>query len=78
MADNVAVSLLTLPAELIYRILDEIDILTIEISVRNVCTQLRVITDKYRQYQVIFNFIIDSIIRVLVVGASSDRRHSIH
>jgi hypothetical protein len=65
MTDNVAVSLLTLPIELIYRIMDDIDILAIEISVRNVCTRLNVIADKYRQYQVTFDFIIDSIIQVL-------------
>jgi hypothetical protein len=56
MADNVTLSLLTIPTELIYHILDEIDILTIEISVRNVCTQLRMIVNKYRQCQVISNF----------------------
>jgi hypothetical protein len=65
MTDNVAVSLLTLPIELIYRIMDDIDILAIEISVRNVCTRLKVIAHKYRQYQVTFDFIIDSIIQVL-------------
>ena len=54
MSDNVAVSLLVLPIELLYRIMDAIDILTIEISLRNVCTRLRAVTDTYRQCQVYF------------------------
>lgn len=53
-SDIVSVSLLSLPIELIYRIMDEIDILTIEISWQNVCTRLRVVTDTYRQCQVDF------------------------
>ena len=54
MSDNADGPLLALPIELIYRILDCIDILTIEISVRNVCTRLRAITDTYRLCQVRF------------------------
>jgi len=61
MSESVSVSLSTLPVEIIYRILDYIDILTIEISLRNVCTRLKAITDAYRQYQVNFHFIINSI-----------------
>ncbi len=61
MSHSVTVSLSTLPVEIIYRILDYIDILTIEISLRNVCTRLKAITDAYRQYQVNFHFIINSV-----------------
>lgn len=53
MADIVDSPLLGLPIELIYRILDWVDILTIEISVRNVCTRLRALIDTYRLFQVI-------------------------
>ncbi len=56
MTDNVDASLLTLPIELIYRILDNVDILTIEISFQNVCTRLKAITDTYWQYHVNFDF----------------------
>lgn len=52
MSDSVGAFLLALPIELIYRIMDDLDILTIEISLRNVCTRLKVITDTYRQHQV--------------------------
>lgn len=54
MTDDITISLLTLPIEIVYRILDDVDILTIEISVRNVSTRLRAITDTYRQYPVKF------------------------
>ena len=45
-------SLLTLPVELVYRVLDNLDELTILLSVRDVCTRLNSITDKYHRYQV--------------------------
>jgi len=45
-------SLATLPVELIYRILDNLDELTILLSVRDVCTRLNAITDTYYRYQV--------------------------
>ncbi len=61
MSDNVTASLLTLPAELIYRILDNVDILTIEVSFQNVCTRLKAVTDTYRQYPVNFDFIMNSV-----------------
>jgi hypothetical protein len=37
MSDKVTISLHTLPVELIYRILDNLDQLTILLSVRNIC-----------------------------------------
>ena len=52
MADKVTLSLLTLPIELVYRILDNLDELTILISARNVCTRLNLIIDTYHRYKV--------------------------
>jgi hypothetical protein len=52
MSDTIAPSLLTLPVELLFRIFDDLDELTIFIYVRNVCTQLKAITDAYLHYQV--------------------------
>ncbi len=46
-------SLHTLPVELVYRILDHLDVLTILLSCRNVCKRLDDITDNYHRYQVI-------------------------
>ncbi len=51
-------SLLTLPVEMIYRILDNLDNKTIILSCRDVCERLNTIVDSYRRYQVIFDFII--------------------
>ena len=45
-------SLLTLPVELVYQILDHLDELTILFSVRDVCSRLNLITNTYRRYQV--------------------------
>jgi hypothetical protein len=45
-------SLLTIPVELVYRILDNLDQRTLLLSVRNVCTRLNLITDKYHRYKV--------------------------
>jgi hypothetical protein len=50
-------SLHTIPVELVYRILDNLEELTILLSLRNVCTRLNAITDTYHRYQVSFNFI---------------------
>lgn len=61
MSDSVDAYLLALPIELIYRILDCIDILTIEISVRNVCTRLRAIIDTYRLCQVSFSMVVETL-----------------
>lgn len=52
-------SLHTLPAELIYQILDHLDPITILLSCRNVCLRLNAIIDTYRRYQVIFALIVN-------------------
>ena len=44
--------LLSLPIELIYRILDRLEPFDILISVRDVCTRLDAITDTYGRYLV--------------------------
>lgn len=45
-------SLLALPVELIYRILDNLRPSDIILSVRNVCQRLDAVTDTYHPYQV--------------------------
>jgi hypothetical protein len=55
-------SLHTLPVELVYRILDNLEELTILLSLRNVCTRLNDITDTYQRYQVNFNFILKFVV----------------
>ena len=45
-------SLHTLPIELVYRILDNLNEKTIILSARNVCTRLNTIIDAYHRYQV--------------------------
>jgi hypothetical protein len=49
------ISLLTLPAELLYRICDFLDTETILFSFRNVCKQLHAITNTYNQYKIYFH-----------------------
>jgi hypothetical protein len=44
-------SLHTLPVELVYNILDEMDVLTIFLSLRNVCLRLNTVIDSYKRYQ---------------------------
>lgn len=51
-------SLETLPVDLVYCILDHLEVLTILLSCRDVCTRLNHVIDTYRRYKVIFNFII--------------------
>ncbi|CAF1527679.1 unnamed protein product, partial [Adineta steineri] len=51
MTEKVHLSLLTLPVEIVYRILDNLDDFTILCSVRNVCRRLNAITDAYHRYQ---------------------------
>jgi len=46
--------LLTLPVKLLYRILDNLDQLTILLSLRNVCIRVNTIIDTYHRYQVNF------------------------
>lgn len=45
-------SLLTLPVELVYQILDNLDEITILFSMRDVCSRLNLITSSYHRYQV--------------------------
>jgi hypothetical protein len=47
-------SFVTLPVELIHYILDNLDILTILISFRNVCKRFNDIVDNYHRYKVSF------------------------
>ena len=54
MSREVRSSLVAISVELVYRILDHLDELTILYSVRNVCQRLNAITDAYNRYQVIF------------------------
>jgi hypothetical protein len=61
MFSNITASLLTLPIELVYRILDELDQLTILLSLRNVCMRLNTITDTYYRYQVNFRSVLKSV-----------------
>ena len=58
--NKITPSLLKLTVELVYRILDNLDQLTILLSLRNVCTRLNVITDTYHRYQVNVSFILKS------------------
>jgi hypothetical protein len=60
MSNNIIPPFLTLPVELVYRILDKLNQLTILLSVRNVCARLNVITDTYYRYQVNLSFIFKS------------------
>jgi hypothetical protein len=52
MSDKIKPSFTALPVELVYRILDKLDTLTIFVSCRNVCTRLDMIVDTYRRYKV--------------------------
>lgn len=52
MSNNTALSLLDLPIELIFRILDRLAPVTLLLSVRNVCKRLDQTTDVYHPYQV--------------------------
>jgi hypothetical protein len=60
MSTQMAVSLHTLPVELVYRILDNLDNKTIFLSCHNVCARLNDIIDTHHRYQVIFDFIMNS------------------
>ena len=52
MNETMQPSLLALPIELTYRILDQLKQVDILLSVRNVCTRLNAIVDTYHRYQV--------------------------
>ena len=54
MSSNTTSSLIVLPIELIYRILDHLQLKDIFLSARNVCQRLDSITDTYHRYQVNF------------------------
>jgi hypothetical protein len=54
MLNKMTPSILTLPVELVYRSLDNLEQLAILLSVRDVCTRLNTITDTYYRYQVNF------------------------
>ncbi|CAF3896909.1 unnamed protein product, partial [Rotaria sp. Silwood1] len=51
MDDKTPATLLTLPVDIVYHILDKLDDLTIIWSVRNVCERLNIIIDTYHRYQ---------------------------
>lgn len=52
MSDKATLSLHKLPVELVYCILDNLNPLTILLSVRNVCKRLNAIIDTYTPYKV--------------------------
>ena len=54
MSNRIGVSLLTLPVELVYRILDYQNEYTILCSMRNVCQRLDIIVNGYYQCRVKF------------------------
>jgi hypothetical protein len=52
MSGKATISFLTLPVEIIYRILDNLNELSLLISARDVCTRLNTIIDSYHPYKV--------------------------
>ena len=58
-SDKMVLTFHTLPVELVYRILDNLDGLTILVACRNVCSRLNAITDTYYRYQVMFDHMIN-------------------
>ncbi len=56
MWEKVTSSFLTLPVELVYRVLDYVDDATLFCSALNVCTRLNAIIDTYHRYQVNSSF----------------------
>ncbi len=52
MSENIARCLHTLPIELVYQILDQLDDRNIFLSCYNVCIRLNAIIDSYHRYQV--------------------------
>ena len=57
MSHQTAILLHTLPVQMVYRILDNLDNKTIFMSCGGVCQRLNAIIDTYKPYQVIFHFI---------------------
>ena len=52
MSDIITHSILTLPIELVYRILDHLDNFDVLCSIRGVCERIDTIVDTYHRYQV--------------------------
>jgi hypothetical protein len=52
MSDKNILSFHTLPVELVYRIFDNLDVLTILLSLRDVCIRLNIILDTYHRFKV--------------------------
>jgi len=52
MCDNGRVSLHTLPIDIIYCILDNLNELQMIVSVRDVCSRLNSVVDSYQRYRV--------------------------
>jgi hypothetical protein len=55
MASKATLSLVTLPVEIVYHILDNLSEIDILLSTRDVCRRLNEITDSYHRYQVNFH-----------------------
>jgi hypothetical protein len=68
---NMASSLLTLPVELVYRILDNLDNKTIFLSFINVCTRLNTIINTYHRYQVNYHYLQTILMLDLIRKSSS-------
>lgn len=58
MSERASAYFLTLPPELVYRILDHLDDITLICSTWNVCSRLNKMIDTYIRYQVEIIFII--------------------
>jgi len=57
MSDKNILYLNALPIELVYRIFDKLDVLTILLSLRDVCIRLNIILDTYHRYKVKKSFL---------------------
>lgn len=65
MSEKITYSLYTLPIDMIYRILDQLDEETIILSIFNVCQRLNAIIDTYHRYQLRFNFVMNHLLQSL-------------
>jgi hypothetical protein len=65
MSDKIIPSLHTLPIDIVYRILNNLDDLTIFCSMRNVCTRINAIMDIYHRYQVNFFFLSEFLVFII-------------
>jgi hypothetical protein len=68
MSEKFVPDFLTLPVELVYRILDNLDEYTVLCSMRNVSTRINAIVNSYCPYQVNFSFIINLYVYHLYVS----------